>query len=82
MIYYNVGQYILKFPDNCKYEIFNDPNQYHGIIFISGKYKYQIIDCLLGTRLIINGDLGEMRDMPFNRNTMSFLPDFVTVVIK
>ena len=80
MINFVVGEFTLTFPQNAKYEIFNDPANYYGIIFDYCGKRYQVLECMLGTRMIINGEEGECRDMPFHLGTAHFLPDFIRCV--
>lgn len=75
---FKVGGYIISFPSNIKFDTFNDPENYYGINFYHNKYKFEIIESKIGTRLLINGDLGEAKDLPFNKNTAHFLPEFIT----
>lgn len=79
MLRFKIGGFALSFPTNVKFDTFNDPENYYGIIFPSNGNRYQIVDCKLGTRIIINGKEGECKDMPFNLGTAEFLPDFVRV---
>lgn len=79
-IKFKIGDFILFFPTNIVFETFNDPNNYYGIIFFNDKYKYQVLESKLGTRLLINSiNMGECKDMPFNNKTIHFLPDFIQV---
>jgi len=78
-IKFKIEKFILTIPTDIKFETFNDPKNYYGIIFKYKSYKYEIVDCLLGPRIIINGKEGECKDMPFNLGTASFLPEFITV---
>lgn len=74
-----IGKYLFIFPESLKYEIINEPGDYYGVIFYDGKYKYQVLDCKLGYRLLINGEEGEYRDLPFHNGTTHFLPDCIQI---
>jgi hypothetical protein len=76
---FKVGNFMLTFPTNVVFETFNDPENYYGVIFRREEYKYEVIDCKLGTRLLINGQQGEARDIPFNLGTANLLPNFIKV---
>lgn len=76
---FKIGGFVLSFPRNVLFDTFNDPENYYGIIFPTAGYRYQVVDCKLGTRIIINGKEGECKDMPFNLGTAEFLPEFVKV---
>lgn len=79
MDFISIGDYILSLPCEVKFETFNDPNNCYGIVFTHHKTKFQVVHSKLGTRLLINGGEGDVRDLPFNLDTAYFLPDFVTV---
>lgn len=79
-INFKVGSFNLVFSNDIKFETFDDPENYYGIIFHHNKKKYEVIECKLGTRLIISGKEGEFQDMPFNQKTCKFLPDFVNII--
>lgn len=76
---FKVADFSLSFPTTVSFETFNDPENYYGIIFFHKKYKYEVLECRLGSRIIINGDMGECKDMPFNMGTAEFLPEFIKV---
>jgi hypothetical protein len=76
---FKVGDFVLTFPTNIRFETYNVPENYYGLIFFHNNYKYDIVDCKLGTRIIINGREGDSKDMPFNLGTAEFLPDCVKV---
>ncbi len=74
-----VGHYQFSFPDDLKIEII-DEKDIQGVACSDQKNKYQILDCLLGLRLLINGiDDYSCRDMPLNDGTIYFLPKFVKI---
>jgi len=74
---FKIGSYIISFPSNIKFDTFNDPDNYYGINFYQDKYRFEIIASKIGTRLLITGKMGEAKDLPFNKGTLHFLPDFV-----
>lgn len=76
---FKVGEFILSFPTNIKFETFNHPGNYYGIDFYQEKFKFEVIDSKIGTRILINGTLGESKDLPLNKGTAHFLPDFIKV---
>lgn len=75
---FKIGEWVLYFPTTIQFETFNRPGDYYGIDFHHDKYKFEVIESKLGTRLLINGNLGEGKDLPFNKSTAHFLPDFVS----
>lgn len=76
---FKVGDFILFFPTSIKFETFNDPENYYGIIFFQDKCKYQVLESKIGIRLLINGSDGTAKDLPFHDGTSHFLPDFVKI---
>lgn len=79
LLKFTIGKFTLHFSNKIYFETFNDPDNYYGITFhINGK-RYQVIESKLGTRLLINGAEGEAKDIPFNDNTVGFLPDGIDV---
>ncbi len=76
---FKVGNFILSFPTNIKFDTFNDPKNYYGIIFHYEKYKFEVMESKIGARLLINGVMGESKDLPFHEGTAHFLPDFIKV---
>lgn len=80
-IKFRIGDFLLFFPTNVKFETFNYPQDYYGIIFAHNGKKFQVIECKLGTRLLINGKEGESKDLPFNNGTWGFLPDFIKISV-
>ncbi len=72
--------FIFIFPDNIKFEIFNIPGSYSGFNICDQKYEYELIDGLMGLRLLITSvdpNTTDTRDLPFHDGTKHFLPDFV-----
>lgn len=74
---FRVGDFILSFPTNIRFDTFNDPKNYYGIIFYYENYRFEVIESQIGTRLLINGKLGEAKDLPFSERTAHFLPSFI-----
>lgn len=86
---YKLGKYTFTFPQNIKYTttecesysvvsffIENDGNCYMGDFF----GKYEVINNLyLGYRLFISNKEG-WQDIPFKKDTFSYLPSCVTVI--
>lgn len=74
-----VGGYELSFND-IEHETFSCKDN-NGVTFIKDGYRYQVVDCLLGVRLIINSntEYGFLKDMPFHKGTWEFLPAEVRV---
>ncbi len=77
---FKVGNYILSFPSNIKFDTFNDPTNYYGITFYYDNSAFEVIESKLGTRLLIKGKMGELKDLPFNKETAHFLPDFISLI--
>lgn len=72
-----VGNFLLIWDienDAVKFTVFDDPDNYYGITFTHGKWKTEVIECKLGTRILIMGDIGECRDIPFHEGTWHLLP--------
>jgi hypothetical protein len=80
MLEYKIGSFLISMPPELKVQAF-DEEDYRGIIFYYERYRYEVLKSRLGTRLLINGREGEMRDIPFNMKTANMLPDFVKVEI-
>ena len=76
---FKVGDFILSFPTDIKFDTFNDPVNYYGIIFHYEKYKFEVMESKIGIRLLISGTMGESKDLPFHKGTAHFLPNFVKV---
>jgi hypothetical protein len=76
---FKIGNFMLSFPNTIRFDTFNNPGDYYGIDFYYEKYKFEVLDSRIGTRLLINGSIGEAKDLPFNKGTAHFLPDFVKV---
>ena len=79
---FKLDNYIISFPSFIEHETYQC-GSYYGIIFKIDKIKYDIIhNYLLGNRLLINGDnIGEWKDIPFKKETFSFLPKIINVKI-
>lgn len=73
-----VENFVLSFPNTTRFETFNDPENYYGIIFKRDKEKYEVLDCRLGPRLLINNKDG-VKDIPFHMGTAGLLPNFIKV---
>jgi len=75
---YKIGRFILTFPDDIGYYICNDESG-EGIRFhIDGK-RYEMLNSLLGMRLLINWDEFSWKDIPFHEGTTYILPDIIEV---
>ena len=69
--------FIVKFPVDLKHFIFKDKD-YYGIIFYYKDKKYELIHNYIGlTRILINGPNFWNQDLPFNKNTILFLPETI-----
>lgn len=75
---HRVGTFLLSFDREVKHETHADEHS-HGITFFASGKRYEVVECLLGTRLIINStvEFGHLQDMPFHEGTATFLPDGV-----
>lgn len=75
-----IDRFVLEFDDSVKHERF-ECEDYRGVKFFENGYRYEILDCLLGIRLIVNHDdqLGFFKDMPFHEGTWGLLPSAVRV---
>ncbi len=66
-------------------EQFNQKPDYYGIIFKvrTEKFRFQLIhNLLMGYRIYIYDDNGYLRDIPFHKGTVGFLPDGIKVTWK
>lgn len=72
---HRVGTFLLSFDTNITHQTHADEHS-HGISFFASGKKYEVVECLLGTRLIINStvEFGHLQDMPFHEGTSELLP--------
>ena len=76
-----LSSYTFQLPDDKRAD-FIEEKDLKGFAFYDSEYKYEVLDCILGMRLLINSYpeyAGYCRDIPFNLNTAMFLPDFIIV---
>jgi len=76
---YTFNEYLIEFDPNTNFSIF-DEGEFRGIHFTHGTMKYEVLNCVLGERLLINcSETYYSKDLPFNLSTAHFLPLFVKV---
>lgn len=78
-IKFKVGEFVLFFSTNVLFETFNDPKNFYGVVFFYDKHRFEVMESAIGTRLLISGQNGESRDLPFHLGTAHLLPDFIKV---
>lgn len=64
---------------NIKCKAYNN-SDFYGIIFYHNDLTYDLVHNkkLNWSRILINGDFGHFKDLPFNERTLKFL-DFVEI---
>lgn len=80
-INHTLNKYLLSFEDTVKNEIFHEPGIYGIRFFVDGKVYELLHNEFLGDRLLINGNVGEVKDLPFYNKTFAFLPACVEVSV-
>lgn len=78
-----ISNYTFHFPSDLKIETFETPGSNYGVNFKTSQYRYEIIYCALGLRLLVNSSDPTnflCRDLPLNDNTVGLLPDCIKVI--
>lgn len=75
-----IGRFMLSFDKDLRFETYDSPGNYYGVIFFtSDGSRFDVLDGLMGERLLLNYPDGTSKDMPFHLGTASFLPGGVGV---
>lgn len=71
---YQLNEYRLIIPDSASYDTYEDKD-FKGINLYINNKTYNIHHNKIGwSRLIINGDNFENKDLPFNEKTLKIIP--------
>lgn len=75
-----LDRFVLSFDEKVRHETF-ECSSYRGITFFVEGFRYEVIQSLLGVRLLVTSEdkSGYLRDLPFHEGTWRFLPEAVRV---
>jgi hypothetical protein len=71
--------HLIEFDSSIEYKIFDD-KWFYGITFIIDGNQYEIVHNKYGfERILINHADGEVKDVPFNKDTIYLLPSSIRI---